>query len=109
MCYNFLYNQGTPSVSPSLAPSSPPTDVPSQFPSMLPTESTKFQDGAQLKAAIISWEEEQCVQNNFNCDTAERWGFPMDSWAVGLVEDMSSLFAEMTTFNQDIGSWDTSR
>ena len=75
---------------------------------MSPTESTKFQDGAQLKAAIISWEEEQCVSNP-NCDTAERWGFPMDSWAVGLVEDMSSLFAEMTNFNQDIGSWDTSR
>lgn len=112
MCYNFLSplcNQGTPSMSPSLAPSSEPTDVPSQLPSVSPTEGVKFQTPAQLQQAIATWEEEQCVANNFECETAERWGAPMNSWSVGLIDDMSGLFAGNADFNQAIGGWDTSR
>ena len=40
--------------------------------------------------------------------TGQTYGWPMNSWCVGDVTDMSWLFNGMATFNEDISGWDTS-
>ena len=39
---------------------------------------------------------------------AQTYGWPMNSWCVGKVTDMSSLFNRMSMFNEDISGWNTS-
>ena len=48
---------------------------------------------------------EDCPNNN-NCEVGRRiYGWPMNSWCVGNVTDMSWLFYDMSTFNDDISTY----
>ena len=50
----------------------------------------------------------QDCANNINCTVAQTYGWPMNSWRVGSVTDMSNLFNGMEDFNEDIYDWVTS-
>ena len=49
-----------------------------------------------------------CASSEKQCILAQTYGWPMNSWCVGNVTDMSELFRDMDTFNEDISGWDTS-
>ena len=59
-----------------------------------------------LYNAVRDYVSQDCANNN-NCAVAQRYGWPMNSWCVGSVTDMSDLFSFMSTFNEDISGWDT--
>ena len=63
--------------------------------------------GGVLYKAVRAYVDQDCA-NNEECDIAQVYGWPMNSWCVGNVKDMSSLFIEMWTFNENISDWDTS-
>jgi len=65
-----------------------------------------FADKGELKAAVVSYIS--TCSNNTNCLVGQNHGWPMNSWCVGNVTDMSELFKDMETFNEDISGWDTS-
>jgi len=101
-----------PSTPPSISftPSTPPskTSHPSNLPSssFLPSSSptnTCFDknDTYELKTAVRAYIDQDCAQNE-NCDTARLYGYPMNSWCVGQITDMSYLFNIMPSFNEDI-------
>ena len=50
---------------------------------------------------------QDCARNN-NCTVATTYGWPMNTWCVGNVTDMTSLFKDKETFNEDISNWDVS-
>ena len=59
-----------------------------------------FKTDANIKLAATDW--------NSNATTAEaKWGHVKD-WKVSKVTDMSQLFKDHTTFNEDISNWDVS-
>ena len=68
-----------------------------------------------LYNAVREYMSQDCA-NNKNCAVAQTYGWPMNSWCVGDVTDMHSLFSTnpwvsydiMATFNEDISGWDTS-
>ena len=68
-----------------------------------------------LYNAVRDYMSQDCA-NNKNCAVAQTYGWPMNSWCVGDVTDMHSLFSTnpilsydiMATFNEDISGWDTS-
>jgi len=60
-----------------------------------------------LYNAVRAYVSQDCA-NNENCDIAKTYGWPMNSWCVGSVKDMSRLFLGMSTFNENISGWNTS-
>ena len=60
-----------------------------------------------LYNAVRDYVSQDCANNN-NCAVAQTYGWPMNSWCVGKVTDMSSLFNRMSMFNEDISGWNTS-
>ena len=62
-----------------------------------------------LYHAVRDYVSQDCA-NNKNCAVGQTYGWPMNSWCVGKVTDMSELFYfyEMDTFNEDISGWNTS-
>lgn len=65
--------------------------------------------GGVLYNAVRAYVDQDCA-NNEECDIAQVYGWPMNSWCVGNVKDMAWLFEflDMRTFNEDISGWDTS-
>ena len=63
-------------------------------------------DGVLYKA-VRAYVNQDCA-NNQECEIAQTYGWPMNSWCVGNVKDMSGLFQFMDTFNEDISGWNTS-
>ena len=63
--------------------------------------------GGILYQAVRDYMSQDCPNNN-NCTVGQTYGWPMNSWCVGNVTDMSWLFYDMDTFNGDLSSWDTS-
>ena len=66
------------------------------------TTSTVFQpqNKAELQAAVDLWVSDQA--------SAESTYGHISGWDVSAITDMSSLFQDKTTFNDDIGDWDVS-
>ena len=65
-------------------------------------------DEGILSNAARDYISQDCANNN-NCAVAQTYGWPMNSWCVGNVTDMSYLFYYMyPAFNEDISGWDTS-
>ena len=63
--------------------------------------------GGILYQAVRDYAEQDCANKN-NCAVGQTYGWPMNSWCVGSVTDMSNLFEGMSTFNENISGWDTS-
>jgi surface protein len=61
-----------------------------------------------------SWNLGEAVEKYYKYKAANMeeisciYGYPIDKWDVSHVQDMSSLFEYMGTFNEYIGSWDVS-
>jgi len=67
-------------------------------------------DGGQngvLYNAVRAYVLQDCA-NNTRCIIAQTYGWPMNSWCLGSVKDMSYVFSSMGTFNEDINGWNTS-
>ena len=47
------------------------------------------------------------ADNSASSTTAITYGWPINSWCVGKITDMSNLF-QNRKFNEDIGQWDVS-
>jgi len=62
-------------------------------------------DGVLYKA-VRSYVSQDCA-NNEKCEIGQTYGWPMNSWCVGNVKDMSRLFEYMDTFNENISNWNT--
>ena len=60
-----------------------------------------------LYNAVRAYVDQDCV-NNQECDIGQTYGWPMNSWCLGNVNDMSYLFQYMDTFNENISDWNTS-
>jgi len=100
----FVTPPPTVSFAPSLsiAPSTPPPPI--------TYECFGEDDGGEfnvLYRAVRSYVDQDCV-NNTKCIIAQTYGWPINSWCVGNVADMSYLFDDMDTFNEDINGWNTS-
>ena len=67
-----------------------------------------FASKDELKAAIDEYNDDGCADETTSCDVSEMYGWPMNSWCVGNVTDMTDLFFEMDDFNEDISDWDSS-
>ena len=96
------------------------TTSPSQSPSQMPTENTSkgsvtscseyFATRDEIKAAVDTYVSSDCNEGANVCpDITSKYGWPMNSWCVGNVTDMSGLFRVMSAFNDDISSWDVSQ
>ena len=67
-------------------------------------------DGGQfgiLYSAVRSYVSQDCA-NNKECDIGQKYGWPLNSWCVGSVKDMSYLLYNIDTFNENISDWNTS-
>ena len=60
-----------------------------------------------LYNAVRAYVSQDCA-NNENCEIGQTYGWPMNSWCVKNVKDMSWLFSDMDTFNENISDWNTS-
>lgn len=65
----------------------------------------KFQTNNELQNAIKKYKR-------YHLDDAEEfsttYGFPMNKWDVSKLSDLSWIFSNQKTFNEDISSWDVS-
>jgi len=100
--------QDMPTQSPTLSPTTSPTV------SSPPTTTFKCfgaDDGGGLLQplynAVRAYVRQDCA-NNQECDIGQTYGWPMNSWCVGSVLDMSYLFYDVSTFNEDVNGWNTS-
>ena len=59
-----------------------------------------------LYFAVRAYVSQDCADND-ECEIAQVYGWPMNSWCVGNVKNMSYLFQYMITFNEDINGWNT--
>jgi len=101
-------------VSLSTSSNNTPPQTNSTAPLLTPTNITyecfREEDGGHegvLYDAVRAYVRQDCA-NNEKCFTAQTYGWPMNSWCVGNVKDMSDLFYEMDTLNEDINGWNTS-
>jgi len=68
-----------------------------------------FQSRDELQAAVDQFINDGCSDAN-NCNNAivQKYGWPMGSWCVSNVTDMSDLFGWQQNFNDNISSWNVS-
>ena len=88
----------SPPSPPPLSPS--PTSPPSPQPLPPPPLPTPFANKADLVAAVLLWVNDRAT-------ALSTYGH-ISGWDVSLITDMSGLFRDLATFNDDISSWDTS-
>jgi surface protein len=70
------------------------------------TKCGRFETKQELKDAI----DKYCQKNpTLMEDIACTYGYPIDSWDVSRIQDMSKLFYRRSNFNDYIGSWDVSK
>jgi surface protein len=69
-----------------------------------------FADRNELKAAVDRYVNDGCGAVATLCrDLSETYGWPIGYWCVGKVTDMSDLFKDLSTFNEDIFGWEVSK
>jgi surface protein len=78
------------------------------------TTKTSFRcsaDRNQLKNAVDQYVKNDCGRRVATLckDLSDTYGWPMGSWCVIDVADMSSLFQGLDTFNEDISMWNVSK
>ncbi|KAL3770058.1 hypothetical protein ACHAWU_005885 [Discostella pseudostelligera] len=62
----------------------------------------------KLDSAIERYLTTEDCPNNRNCDVGKEYGWPMESWCVSNIQDMSYLFSGQRGFTEDISGWDVS-
>jgi len=117
-----VQDSSSPTTSPPLSPLSEDEDDEGEDQSFPPTTTSSLpataeftscfdtEDGGRygvLYNAVRSYVDQDCA-NDEECEIGQTYGWPMNSWCVGNVKDMSGLFSEMDTFNEDISDWNTS-
>ena len=69
-----------------------------------------FADRNELKTVVDRYVKDGCDAVATLCkDLSDTYGWPMGSWCVIDVTDMSSLFQGLDTFNEDISMWNVNR
>ena len=99
-----------PSAPPPTISMAPSTSPPSTSPTTRKYECFGANDGGSygiLYNAVRSYVSEGCATYQ-ECPIAQKYGWPINSWCVGNVKDMSKLFQFMVTFNENISGWNTS-
>jgi len=68
-----------------------------------------FESLDELEGAVNQFINDGCSDIN-NCDNeiVQKYGWPMGSWCVSNVTDMSDLFSRQSNFNDNISSWNVS-
>ena len=67
-----------------------------------------FSDRDELKSAVNAYiGEDNCTAND-QCAVAQTYGWPIGTWCVSEVTDMTELFKGNKTFNEDLSGWDVS-
>ena len=66
-----------------------------------------FPDREELREAVNEYITQDCT-NNPGCAAGQAYGWPIGTWCVSQVTDMSWLFSDKTTFNEDLSGWDVS-
>eukprot|EP00578_Thalassiosira_sp_NH16_P015825 CAMPEP_0181112070 /NCGR_PEP_ID=MMETSP1071-20121207/19620_1 /TAXON_ID=35127 /ORGANISM="Thalassiosira sp., Strain NH16" /LENGTH=363 /DNA_ID=CAMNT_0023196021 /DNA_START=292 /DNA_END=1383 /DNA_ORIENTATION=+ len=64
-----------------------------------------FTTRRELKGAVDEYLTNNCTNVLTKCDVTQTYGWPMNSWCVDNVTDMSLLFGSKYTFNEDISGW----
>ncbi|CAJ1959122.1 unnamed protein product [Cylindrotheca closterium] len=68
-----------------------------------------FSEGDELRSAVKQFIDDGCNDNkNCNNTIVQKYGWPMGSWCVSSVTDMTYLFYNERSFNDDISLWDVS-
>ncbi|KAL7440302.1 hypothetical protein ACHAXH_006188, partial [Discostella pseudostelligera] len=62
----------------------------------------------KLVSAIERYLTTEDCPNNRNCDVGTEYGWPMETWCVSNIQDMSYLFSGQSGFTEDISGWDVS-
>mmetsp|Transcript_3005 Transcript_3005/g.5658 ORF Transcript_3005/g.5658 Transcript_3005/m.5658 type:complete len:631 (+) Transcript_3005:298-2190(+) len=96
-----------PSTSISPSTTMPPSVQPTEPPSFSPRRC--FIDRNELKAAVDEYVAGgiRCSQEN-SCRVTQEYGWPIGTWCVKNVTDMSYLFLDKGTFNDDLSFWEVS-
>ena len=69
-----------------------------------------FIDRDELKSAVDEYIDMDCGTDQSACELiVQKYGWPINFWCLGNVTDLSALFHEKESFNEDIGAWDVSR
>eukprot|EP00956_Cyclotella_meneghiniana_P020378 scaffold35859_cov72-Cyclotella_meneghiniana.AAC.5 len=63
-----------------------------------------YGDDAATAATLVEYDLDACESK-----IKTTYGWPMNTWNTGLVDDMQLLFVGKRDFNEDISDWDTSR
>jgi len=61
-----------------------------------------FQTAEELRQAVHDYMDSDKSDTS---EVAGRYGFPIGTWCVDELEDMSSIFYGMKDFNEDISGW----
>lgn len=63
-----------------------------------------FTSNAELRSAAVLYANGTTAASNLSLT----YGYPISEWCVDRVTDFSSVFANLTTFNEPITGWNTS-
>ena len=67
-----------------------------------------FVDKGELLGAINKYMTMEVCPGNRDCEVGREYGWPMNTWCVSNIKDMSELFYNRGGFNEDISDWNVS-
>ena len=87
----------------------------------IPETGRCFKNKVELQSAVDAYIAQDCTHKHEShrlnrlhrpstsgCTIAQTYGWPIGTWCVSQVTDMSWLFAGKSTFNEDLSGWDVS-